>query len=247
MSQAGHAGYASRILRAAARQPSAGNEAQVPAPAVDPVQAEADQIVSAAEMRARSILNQAFLESERIREASTLAAEEERKAMLAGELLRFSRRLRKEFDDIRPQLARMVVEAVEAIIGTFPEDEVAERMIRRGLRDLDAQTRVSLHCAREDRTVLASIVERMREAGEDAISTVEADPDLQSGLCRLEAAGISVELGIRAQLDLLEELLLREEQLAAGGARSRHESMAAAEGDEAVEFEMPSAPPSDTP
>jgi flagellar biosynthesis/type III secretory pathway protein FliH len=215
MSEAGNAGYQSRILRAEARRP-ASPEAVVPAPVVDPVKAEADQLVARAEAQARSLLNQAMQEGERIRHEAAQQADAERQMRLADELLKFSRRLRKELDDIRPRLARMVVEAVESIIGTLPEDEVAERMIRRGLRDLDAETRVTLHCARADRPTLAAIVERMAEAGEHSISSVDADTDLDPGTCRLESAGVSVELGIRAQLDLLEELLLREEQAVPG-------------------------------
>lgn len=212
MSEAGTAGYKSRILRSEARQPAASTEAVVPTPTIDPVKAEADQIVARAEAQARSVLNQAIQEGERIRDAAAEDADNERQMRLAEELLRFSRRIRKEIDDVRPRLARMVVEAVEAIIGTLPEDEVAERMIRRGLRDLDADMRVVLHCARSDRSVLAAIVARMADAGETSISSVETDTDLAAGTCRLESAGVSVELGIRAQLDLLEELLLREEQ-----------------------------------
>lgn len=216
MSDLGRAGYTSRILRAAARQSAASAEAVVPAPVVDPIKAEADQIVARAEAQARSLLNEAIQHGERIRDEAAAEAESEREARLAEELLKFSRRMRKEIDDIRPRLARMVVEAVEAIIGTLPEDEVAERMIRKGLRDLDAQARVTLHCARADRPVLAAIVQRMAEAGEHSISAVESDADLETGTCRLESAGISVELGIRSQLDLLEELLLRDEQAMPG-------------------------------
>jgi flagellar biosynthesis/type III secretory pathway protein FliH len=97
-------------------------------------------------------------------------------------------------------------------------------MLRRGLRDLDADMRVTLHCSRADRPTLAAIVERMAEAGEHSIGAVEADADLETGTCRLESAGVSVELGIRAQLDLLEELLLREEQsgLARAGQDAVH-------------------------
>ena len=212
MSDAGNAGYPSRILRAASRRPADGMEAVMPVPAVDPMVAEADHIVARAEAQARTIVNESLQQAEDIRELASTEAQYERETRLAEELLKFSRRMRKEIDDIRPRLARLVVEAVEAIIGTLPEEEVAERMVRQGLRDLDAQARVTLHCSRADRPVLAAIVERMAAAGEQSISAVDTDADLETGTCRLESGGISVELGIRAQLDLLEELLLREEQ-----------------------------------
>jgi flagellar biosynthesis/type III secretory pathway protein FliH len=223
MSETGPAGYASRILRAEARS-VASQDAVVPAPVVDPVKAEADLLVQRAEMQARTVLTHAMQEAERIRDDAAAAAESERQSRLAEDMLKFSRRMRQEIDDIRPRLARMVVEAVESIIGTLPEDEVAERMLRRGLRDLDADMRVTLHCSRADRPTLAAIVERMAEAGEHSIGAVEADADLETGTCRLESAGVSVELGIRAQLDLLEELLLREEQsgLARAGQDAVH-------------------------
>ena len=212
----GNPGYSGRLIRAATRVQGAADktsEAFSPAPVVDPVQAEADSVIARAEAQARSILSQAQDSIAAYRETADAEARSDREKRLGEELLAFNRRVRKELDDIRPMLARMVVEAVEAIIGTLPEDEIAERMIRRALRDLDASTRVTLHTARSDQAVLKSVVESMAVAGETSIQLVDIDADLESGTCRLEAAGISVELGIRAQLDLLEELLLREEHL----------------------------------
>lgn len=222
----GNTGYSGRLIRAAARsqaQPThveKSDEAVVPASA-DPVQSEAEGILARAEVQARAIVQRGHEEAESLRSSIEQEAQRERERRLGEELITFSRKIRKQLDDIRPRLARMVVEAVEAIIGTLPEDEIAERMIRRALRDLDADTRITLYAARYDQPVLAQVVDAMAQAGEDSISIVEIDPDLESGTCRLEAGGISVEMGIRAQLDLLEELLLREEQVLGGQSRER--------------------------
>ena len=46
--------------------------------------------------------------------------------------------------------------------------------------------------------------------GETAIRSVEPDSDLAPGTCRLDSGGLSVEIGLSAQIDVLESLLLRE-------------------------------------
>ena len=83
-------------------------------------------------------------------------------------------------------------------------------MIRRALRDLDETRAVVLHAARQDQARLAALVQQMHERGETTIRNVEPDSDLAPGNCRLDSGGLSVEIGLSAQLDVLQSLLLRE-------------------------------------
>jgi flagellar biosynthesis/type III secretory pathway protein FliH len=208
-------GYSARLIRAGTPAPPRMEGADVTvAPEglmVDPHQAEADRIIARAEALAESMITRAQEAAQRLQDQAEIDAKIKREARLAEELLSFSRKIRMELDEVRPLLTRMVIEAVEAIVGTMPEEALAERMIRRALRDFEGANQAILITARADYEALSSVVHTMRMAGETTIRSVQTDPDLPPGTCRLESGGISLALGLRAQLDVLEAMLLREE------------------------------------
>ncbi len=176
----------------------------------DPQQAEAGRIIAQAQAQAQAIVSRAEGAAQRLRQDAQEQATTVRDTTLASNLLTFNRRLRQELDEIRPLLVRMVIEGVEGIIGSVPEAALSEKLIRRALRDLETQKSVVLHAARADHAALLGVVESMARHGERTITTVLPDSDLRPGTCRLEAGGIIIELGLAAQLDVLEAMLLRE-------------------------------------
>ena len=212
-------GYAGRLIRAvpAPETKGAENAASAPAaPVIDPHQAEAERMLSRAQSQAETIISRAEGAAQRIRDEAAGRAHEERDLKLTEALLGFSRQIHQELDDIRPVLVRMVIEAVEAIIGTVPKEELAEQMIRRALRDLDQAKAAKLYTSRQDFTAMSTLIAQMAETGERTIQSVEPDSDLAPGICRLEAGGLSIEVGLKSQLDVLESMLLRESAVEPG-------------------------------
>lgn len=199
-------GYAGRLIRANT-VPAAPNDKIA---TVNPAQAEAERLIARAEAQAGTIISRAEGVAQRIIDKAEREARTIRETRLAQDLLAFNRKLRRELDEVRPLLAKIVTDGVEAIVGSLPEDDRAERMIRRALRDLDDARAIVLHAARQDQTRLAALVQEMHARGETAIRSVEPDSDLAPGTCRLDSGGLSVEIGLSAQIDVLESLLLRE-------------------------------------
>lgn len=199
-------GYAGRLIRAKAASAAANDKIAT----VNPAHAEAQLILARAEAQAETIISRAEGVAQRIRDEAEQHARTIRETRLAQDLLTFSRKLRRELDDVRPLLAKIVTDGVEAIVGSLPEDDRAERMIRRALRDLDDARAVVLYAARQDQAQLTRLVRGLHARGETTIRSVEPDSDLALGNCRLDSGGISVEIGLSAQLEVLQSLLLRE-------------------------------------
>jgi flagellar biosynthesis/type III secretory pathway protein FliH len=213
LGQTGASGYSARIIRPAVTDQSAPSEGDRPAQPVqlDPREIEAQARLEEARSQAHDILSQARAEAKSIVANANAEAQHISDMRVGQELLAFNRRLRSELDTIRPMLARMVIEAVEAIVGMLPDEEIAERMVRRALRDLDASTKAVLYASRADYVFMGQIVGKMQVSGDHSIHSVQVDGDLETGVCRVDAAGVSVEIGLKAQLELLQSLLLREE------------------------------------
>jgi flagellar biosynthesis/type III secretory pathway protein FliH len=206
-------GYAGRIVRPVVTDVNAPAEGDKPPQPVtlDPREVEAEARLNEARKQADDILSKARAESKTIIDGAKAEAKHISDVRVGQEILAFNRRLRSELDTIRPMLSRMVIEAVEAIVGMLPDEEIAERMVRRALRDLDASTKAVLYASRADFVFMGQIVGKMQVSGDHSIHSVQVDGDLETGVCRVDAAGVSVEIGLKAQLELLESLLLREE------------------------------------
>ena len=199
-------GYAGRLIRANT-VPAAPNDKIA---TTNPAQAEAERTIARAEAQAATIISRAEGIAQRIIDEAERDAKLIRETRLAQDLLAFNRKLRRELDEVRPLLAKIVTDGVEAIVGSLPEDDRAERMIRRALRDLDDARAVVLHVARQDQVRLSALVQQMHADGETTIRAVEPDSDLAPGNCRLDSGSLSVEIGLSAQLDVLQSLLLRD-------------------------------------
>lgn len=206
-------GYAGRIVRPVVTDVNAPAEGDKPHQPItlDPREVEAEARLNEARKQADEIIAKARTEAKSIIDGAKAEAKHISDVRVGQEILAFNRRLRSELDTIRPMLSRMVIEAVEAIVGMLPDEEIAERMVRRALRDLDASTKAVLYASRADFVFMGQIVGKMQVSGDHSIHSVQVDGDLETGVCRVDAAGVSVEIGLKAQLELLESLLLREE------------------------------------
>ncbi len=121
-----------------------------------------------------------------------------------GELIDAVERVRQRLAASDEELAGIVLAAVEQILGTMEESELALRCVRRAIEEASAEVWVSLRVCPED---LARIEEGLRALPLDPswpeIKAVEPDPLLKAGETILETPKGRIHVGLQQQLSRL--------------------------------------------
>ena len=159
-------------------------------------------MADAAHKQADAILAAARAEAEHLIVQARNTADVE----LAQRLMALDRDYRRDLLEIKPRLVDIVRRSVQEILDDMPEETMAERVVRRALRDLPARG-VVLRCSPADVEQAERIVERIRAQGGDAIQAVTIDTALDDGAWRLEAGGVALEIGPAAQIEALTDII----------------------------------------
>ncbi|WP_406854811.1 HrpE/YscL family type III secretion apparatus protein [Alsobacter sp. KACC 23698] len=185
--------YKGRVLRS--RAPA--NDAGAAAP-----EDRADPVLDGAERQAAAILAAARAQAETLIAEARQAAEAE----LASRLLALDRDYRRDVLALQPLLVGIVRRSVQEILDETPEAERAERVVRRALRDLPDRD-IVLHCGPADIDDAERAVRAIEASAPGAIRAIALDPHVEPGAWRLDAGGVTLEIGPTAQIAVLTEIL----------------------------------------
>lgn len=209
MAVAERAGYRGRVLRAVD-----GRATAAPPPPRSPLaeaESEADRILADARAEAARIVAAAERDRDRLLDDARRDADDAARAAAAEELARAIGSLNRDLDEVRPRLAAIVLSAVREIIGLVPDAELVERLIVEGLRQLADDTRLVLEVPPEERRIVEDALDRLVARGLPDQFRVTADHHLAPGQWRLAGRGVAFEIGLDAQLEMLERLLTQPE------------------------------------
>ena len=152
-------------------------------------------------------------------EARGLASSEHERAVQAGYAEGFRRGVREAMAQLAPavaeararlagaegDLAGIVVEAVQQIIGRLDDGELARRLVAKALADAVGLTGIDLRVAAEDLAAIEREVSALHEAGQaGGLTAVRADPLLRPGEMVLETPRGHVHVGLKQQLGRLQ-------------------------------------------
>lgn len=227
MSEALRNGYRGRVVRASdISRPNGPVLTPVPAPSrPDPeaeARARANEIIARAHAEADAIKAQAKREAEVILVSAEKDGEQEARRQAALLLTEIKARHQDELNEIKPALTRIVLTAVENILGYLNVDEIAERLVATAIADIGEQSRLVLYASPEDAPTMKRVISSMMARGTVQVARVELDPRLRPGECRLAARGVEVEVGLRDQLEALERILTREQGASSYAPKGRY-------------------------
>jgi flagellar biosynthesis/type III secretory pathway protein FliH len=173
--------------------------------------AEAEKIIADARALAELILDRAD-ETARERAAEIEAQARRRiEASQAEEVLACHRQLQREIDLAHADLVGVVRDCVETILGEYPRERLAERLIRKALDTLGRAKPLLISAAPADVEILRAVAFRLSEADGLGAIRVQPDPDLAAGDCRLEMGGLILDVGVETQLAALDARLRMED------------------------------------
>ncbi|MFZ4531685.1 MAG: type III secretion system stator protein SctL [Alsobacter sp.] len=152
-------------------------------------------------------------------EARGLASSEHERAVQAGYAEGFRRGVREAMAQLGPavteararltgaegDLAGIVLEAVQQIVGRLDDGELARRLVAKALADAVGLTGIVLRVAAEDLATIEREVAALHEAGQTGgLTAVRADPLLHPGEMILETPRGHVHVGLKQQLGRLQ-------------------------------------------
>lgn len=188
-----------------ARRSSARPIGPVLAPADLSVWRDASDALAAARNQADAIVAQARLEASAIAAAAHgdgFRAGSAEAATLVAETLARQRSLLQQLE---AEVPRVVLAAVERMIGAIDPGEALTRAVRHGLETLRRTGTARLRVSPGDSVVARDAVAGFR--AEDGVVVVVPDPGLAAGVAVLETEFGFVELGLEAQIGALRAAL----------------------------------------
>jgi type III secretion protein L len=195
------------------------------------------RVIKAAEVTAvrdaRTLLDEAAAEADRIREAARAAYVEEKQRgyqdglaeghdKFAAELLELTAQGSRLISEFESELPEIVMSALRQILGGYDDTELVIQTVKQAMRMFRNQTDVTLRVP-PDRLedVTARIDEMRRDSGASSTYVnVVADRRLGPGGCVLESEFGSVDASIEAQLAVLERAMRKDLASRVGGAAS---------------------------
>lgn len=198
------------VLRRLAPSP-----ANTPVPAgrptlADEARAEAERILQQARGQAEAIISRAEGAAKRMLDDIEHKARQQREQTLATELLALHQRFHADLDHTQAELVRLVRDAVETIIGTYPDEAVTVGIVRKALQEIGHGHTLVMRVPPGDVDGLQPVIDLLVDRGDVSAARLQPDPDLEPGTCRLEAGGLRLEVGLSAQLEALEARLRAE-------------------------------------
>lgn len=140
-------------------------------------------------------------------EALEDAAKRRHDAILTKQLLDFHRQLDRELDLAFSDIVRLVRDAVETILGSYPHEDLVCGIVRKALRSIRHDRTCVLIVSTAEAETAHLLIDRLIRGGELDSVRVEPDPELRPGQCRLELGGLRLDVGLDAQLTALEARL----------------------------------------
>lgn len=184
--------YQGRIVKSATPAEPAAPVLTPQAAAMAEAAAEIDRMRAEAERQAEEIRVRALADSE---------------AAVAERILAMTRQMQTEIDTVQPVLIDLVLDCVRKIVSDYPPQRLTTGLVRSGLAELKAEHGVVLYSPLEDYPALMDAVKELQGSATEPVQAVKIDSDLPTGRCRLQHGGITVEIGLKAQLAALEALL----------------------------------------
>lgn len=170
--------------------------------------AEANEIVSQAENAAKQILEE---RKSALNDDIDAWVSVERSRRMTDSIDRLNQavhELGRNLDETSITLSALVVEAVEKIIGSLPDDDFHERLLRTALKDLPHSQSLTLDVSVDQSVQAARAIETLRSY-DGCDYSVNVNPNLNSGEMRFVLPNGCVDFGVRAQLDEISKLLVR--------------------------------------
>lgn len=195
------------VLRRLAPGASAGvAPAAAPSPEME-AKAEAERILDQARSQAEVIISRAEGAARRMLDDIEQKARQQHEQTLATELLTLHQRFHADLDHAQTELVRLVRDAVETIIGTYPDEAVIQGIVDKALQEIGQGHALVMRVPPIDVEALQPVMQILVQRGDVTSARVQPDPDLEPGACRIEAGGLRLEIGLPAQLDALEARL----------------------------------------
>lgn len=200
-------GYVVRRIRPDVRLESDLPEFEPTGPSKLRGAADAEAALEGASREAERIIARADQAVKERMQALDEAALRRHDAILTKQLFDFHRQLDRELDLVFSDIVRLVRDAVETIIGSYPREDLVQGIVRKALRSIRHDRTCVLIVAMEDAETARMLVDRLIRDGELDSVRVEPDPGLRPGQCRLELNGLRLDVGLDTQLAALEDRL----------------------------------------
>lgn len=177
---------------------------------VDEARAEAERILEQARAQSEAIISRAEGAARRMLDDIEHKAREQQEHTLASELLALHQRFHADLDHTQAELVRLVRDAVEMIIGSYPDEAVTTGIVRKALQEIGHGHMLVMRVPPGEVQGLQPVIDMLVDRGDVTAARLQPDPDLEPGTCRLEAGGLRLEVGLPAQLEALEARLRAE-------------------------------------
>lgn len=200
-------GYVLKRLPARTQKP-AGMPAEpaMQSPA-DLARREAELIVEQAKRQAETIISRAEGAANKLVTDIEAKARQRSEEILAQQILAFNRQFHLELDRAYSDMVRLVRDAVEMVIGSFPPEQQVEGLIHKALLDIGQTNGLVLRVPPAEIDRFLQAIDALIARGELTAARVQPDPDLPLGYCRLEASGLHLDIGLASQMAILEARL----------------------------------------
>jgi flagellar biosynthesis/type III secretory pathway protein FliH len=177
---------------------------------VDEARAEAERLLEQARGKAEAIISRAEGAAKRMLDDLEHKARQQQEQTLASELLALHQQFHADLDHTQAELVRLVRDAVEIIIGSYPDEAVTTGIVRKALQEIGHGHSLVMRVPPGDVDGLQPVIDMLVDRGDVTAARLQPDPDLDPGTCRLEAGGLRLDVGLPAQLEALEARLRAE-------------------------------------
>ncbi|WP_284178541.1 FliH/SctL family protein [Rhabdaerophilum sp. SD176] len=189
-------------------QPGANKSAEaVPPSPADLAKREAEAIIEQARRQADIIISRAEGAATKLVTDIEAKARQRSEDILSQQLLAYHQQFHLELDRAYAEMVRLVRDAVEMVIGSFPPEQQVAGLIHKAVLEIGQNQGLVLRVPPAEMDRFRQAIEALMARGEVISARVQADPDLTPGLCRLEASGLHLDIGLASQLSILEARL----------------------------------------